>query len=69
MLDIPNVGNALAVGPLEVLGRQTDDLHHNEGTFSRGGELVHSFDGLDATQDKVSHVEGLLSHIVVMVAA
>jgi hypothetical protein len=69
MLDIPDVGNALAVGPLEAVGRQTDDLHHDEGTFPRGGELVHSFGGLDATQDQVSRIEGPLSHIAVVVAA
>jgi hypothetical protein len=49
MLDIPNVGNALAVCLLEAVGRQIDDLHHDEGTFPRGRELVHSFGGLDAT--------------------
>jgi hypothetical protein len=69
MLDIPDVGNALAVGPLEVVGRWTDDLYHDEGTFPRGRELVHSFCVLDATQDQVSHVEGSLSHIVIVVAA
>jgi hypothetical protein len=28
---------------------------------------VHSLGGLDATQDQVSHVDGPLSHIAVMV--
>jgi hypothetical protein len=69
MLDLPDVGNALTVSPLEAVGRQTDDLHHDEGTFPRGGELVHSLGGLDAMQDQVSHVEGPPSHIAVVVAA
>jgi hypothetical protein len=30
---------------------------------------MHSFGGLDVTQDQVSHVEGPLSHIAVVVAA
>jgi hypothetical protein len=67
MLDILDVGNALAVGPLEAVGRRTDDLHHDEETFPRGGELVHSLGGLDAMQDQVFHVEGPLSHIAVMI--
>jgi hypothetical protein len=37
--------------------------------FPRVGELVHSLGGLDAMQDQVSHVEGPLSHIAVVVAA
>jgi hypothetical protein len=42
---------------------------HDEGTFPRGGELVHSLGSLYATRDPVSHVEGPLSHIAVVVAA
>jgi hypothetical protein len=68
MLDIPDVRNALTVGPLEAIGRWADDFHHDEGTFPRGGELVHSLGGLDATEDQVSHVEGPLSHVAVVVA-
>jgi hypothetical protein len=49
MLDVLDIRNALAVGPLEAVGRWTDDLHHNEGTFPRGGELLHSLSVLDAT--------------------
>jgi hypothetical protein len=30
---------------------------------------VHTLGGLDATQDQVSHIEGPLSHIAVVVAA
>jgi hypothetical protein len=48
MLDIPDVGNTLAVGPLEAVGQWTDSLHHNEGTFPRGGVLVYSLGVLDA---------------------
>jgi hypothetical protein len=69
VLDIPDIGNALTISPLEAVGRRADDFHHDEGTFPRGGELVHSLGGLDATQDQVSHVEGPLSHIAVMVVA
>jgi hypothetical protein len=42
---------------------------HDEGTFPRGGELVHSLGSLYATRDPVSRVEGPLSHIAVVVAA
>jgi hypothetical protein len=49
MLDIPDVRNALVVGRLEVIGRWSNDFHHNEGTFPRGGELVHFLGGLDET--------------------
>jgi hypothetical protein len=51
MLDVPDVQDALAVGPLKAVGRWTDDLHCDEGTFPRGGELMHSLGVLDATQD------------------
>jgi hypothetical protein len=68
MLDVPDVGNALAVSPLEAVGRQTVDFHHDEGTFPRGGELLHSLGVLDVMQDQVPHVEGPLTHIVVVVA-
>jgi hypothetical protein len=67
VLNIPDVWNALAVGPLEAIGRWADDFHHDERTFARGEELVHSLGGLDATQDHVSYVEGLLSHVAVVV--
>jgi hypothetical protein len=49
MLDVPNIGNALAVGPLEVVSHRTDDFHHDEGTLPRSGELVHFLGVLDAT--------------------
>jgi hypothetical protein len=68
VLYIRDVWNALAIGPLEAVGRRVDDFHHNEGTIPRGGELVHSLGGLDATEDQVSHVEGPLSHVAVVVA-
>jgi hypothetical protein len=68
VLNIPDVENTLTVSPLEAVGRQVDDFHHDEGAFPRGGELVHSLGGLDATQGQVSHVDGPLSHIAVMVA-
>jgi hypothetical protein len=68
VLNVSDVCNALAVTPLEAVGRRADDFHHDEGTFPRGGELMHSLGGLDATQDQVSHVEGPLSYVVVVVA-
>jgi hypothetical protein len=49
MLDVPDVGNALSIYPLEAVGRRADDFHHDEGTFPRGGELVHPLGVLDAT--------------------
>jgi hypothetical protein len=49
VLDIPDVRNALAVGPLEAVVRWADDYHHNEETFPRARELVHSLGALDAT--------------------
>jgi hypothetical protein len=49
MLDVPDVGNALAIVPLEAIGRWTDDLHHDEGTFPRCRELMYSNGFLDAT--------------------
>jgi hypothetical protein len=49
MLEIPDVRNALAVSPLEAVGQWADDFHHDEGTFPRGRELVHSLGALDAT--------------------
>jgi hypothetical protein len=49
VLDILDLRNALAVGPLEAIGRWADDFHHDEGTLPRGGELVHSLSGLDVT--------------------
>jgi hypothetical protein len=51
VLNVPDVWNALAVGPLEAVGRRADDFHHNEWTFSRGGELVQPLGALDAMQD------------------
>jgi hypothetical protein len=49
VLDIPDVRNTLAVGPLEAVGRQADDFHYDEGTFPRGRKLVHSLGALDMT--------------------
>jgi hypothetical protein len=49
VLDILDVGNALTVRQLEAVGSWADDFHHDEGTFPRGGELVHSLGGLDVT--------------------
>jgi hypothetical protein len=69
VLNVSDVWNALAVSPLEAVRRWADNFHHDEGTFPRGGELVHSLGGLDAMQDQVSHVEEPLSHVVVVVAA
>jgi hypothetical protein len=69
VLDIPDVRNALTVGPLEAIGQWVDDFHHDEGTFSRGEGFVHSLGSLDAAQDQFSHVEGPLSHIAVVVTA
>jgi hypothetical protein len=68
VLYIPDVWDALAVGPLEAVGRRTDNFHRDEGTFPRGGELVHSLGGLDATQNQVSHIEGPLFQVAVVVA-
>jgi hypothetical protein len=34
---------------LEAVDRWADNFHHDEGTFPRGVELVHSLGGLDAT--------------------
>jgi hypothetical protein len=44
-----DVRDALAVSPHK--SSWTDDLHHDEGTFARGEELVHSHGVLDGTQD------------------
>jgi hypothetical protein len=68
MLDIPDVRNALAVGPLEAVGRWADDFHHDEGTFPRGRELVHSLGALDMTLNPLTHVEGSLPHVAVMMS-
>jgi hypothetical protein len=69
VLDIPDVRNILIVSPLEAICQWANDFHHDEETFPRGGELVHSLGGLDATQDQVSHVEGPLSHVAVVVTS
>jgi hypothetical protein len=49
VLDVPDVWDALTIGPLEAIGRWSDDLHHDEEAFPRCGELVHSLGILDAT--------------------
>jgi hypothetical protein len=49
VLDVLDVRDALVVGPLEAVGRWTDNFHYDEGTFPRGGELVHPLGCLDAT--------------------
>jgi hypothetical protein len=67
VLDVPDVRDALAIGPLKAVGLWTDNLHHDEGTFPRGRELVHSLGVLDTTQDQVSYVERPLAHIAVVV--
>jgi hypothetical protein len=69
MLDITDVRNALAIGPLEAVGRWADNFHHDEGTFLRGRELVHSLGALDTLYDEVSHIEGSFPHIAVMIAS
>jgi hypothetical protein len=47
MFDVPDVRNTMAVGPLEAVGRWADDFYHDEGTFPRDRELVHSLGALD----------------------
>jgi hypothetical protein len=39
MLDAPNVRNALAIDPLDAVGRWADDFHHDEGTLPRAERL------------------------------
>jgi hypothetical protein len=41
MLHVPWVGYALAVTPLQVICRRVDDFYDDEGSFPRGGQLVH----------------------------
>jgi hypothetical protein len=36
MFNVLDIRNALAVGPLEEVGRWADDFHHNEGAFPWG---------------------------------
>jgi hypothetical protein len=68
VLNVPDVRDALAIGPMKAVGRWSDDLHHDEGTLPRGGELVHPLGVLDTTQDQVSHIERPLMHIAIVVA-
>jgi hypothetical protein len=67
VLDVLDVQDALTVGPSEAIGRSTDDLHHDDGTFPGRAELVHSLGVLDASQDEIPHVEGPFVHIAFVV--
>jgi hypothetical protein len=51
VLNVPDIRDALAVGPLKAVGRWPDDHHDDEGTFPRGRELVHPLRVLDPAQD------------------
>jgi hypothetical protein len=41
VLHVPWVGYALAVTPLQAICRRVDDFYDDEGSFPRGGQLVH----------------------------
>ena len=69
MLYVPWVWDAGVVSPLELVGSRSDDLRHDEWALPWRGELVHVLGALDMSKHQVSHVEGALSDIAVMVAA
>ena len=48
VLDVPDVQDALTVGPLEAVGHWPDDFHYDEGAFPGCRELVHPLGVLDA---------------------
>jgi hypothetical protein len=51
VLDVLDVRDALTIGPLEVIGRRSNDLLYDERALPRCGELVHALGVLDASQD------------------
>jgi hypothetical protein len=57
VLHVPRVWYSLSVGPLEAINGWADNFDDDEGSFPRGGELVHVIGLLDAPEDEVANIE------------
>jgi hypothetical protein len=69
MFHIPRVWHSLPVAPLEVICGWADDFGNDEGSFTRGRELMHVVGLLDAPGDKIANIEGRLLNVVIMISS
>ena len=67
MLNVPDIGEDLAVDGLELVGAWLEHLHDNVRSLPRWGELVAVLVALDEAEDQVSDVEGLTPHSTAVV--
>jgi hypothetical protein len=54
---------------LEAIGGWADNFNDDEGSFPRGGELVHAVGLLDTSEDEVANVEGSFFNVTVMISS
>jgi hypothetical protein len=54
---------------LEAISGWADNFGDDEGSFPRGGELVHAVGLLDAPKDEVANIEGSFLNVVVVIAS
>jgi hypothetical protein len=66
---VPRVVDVFAFKCLEAVGAWSGHLCNCEGTFPGRAEIVYSFRVLDATEDKITNVEGAFLDFAIMVAS
>jgi hypothetical protein len=54
---------------LEAISGWADNFCDDEGSFPRGGEIVHAIGLLDAPEDEVTNIEGSFLNVAVMIAS
>ena len=69
MLNVPDIGEDLAVDGLELVGAWSEHLRDGVRSFPRRGELVMVFVALDEVKHQVPNVKGLTLHPTVVVLA
>jgi hypothetical protein len=69
LVDIPRVADVFAFKRLEAVGAWSGHHCNCEGTFPGRAECVSSFRVLDATEDKITNIEGAFLDVAIMLAS
>ena len=69
MLDVPGIGEDLAVDGLQLVGAWLEHLRDDVWSLPRWGELVTILVALDEAENQVSDVEGLTPHSMAVVSS